>query len=269
VRYIDRWCGGGSAVEKICEFLDEEALDEVVLNSGNSQRLVLIAANFRKEVTATALWLLGHGIRTQCFKVTPYAFGPELLLDIKQIIPVPEAEEFMIGISSKENEERSAQGAQKERHGVRYAFWQQALEALRESGVNLYDNISPSQDHWLHAGSGVTGCPYGLIFGKNEARVEMNLSRASAEENKWLFDHLAARKTEIEAGFGAPLVWKRLDHRKASRIECSKAFDGSASENWPEIIAWMVEHIRRLEGAFSGHLQRLNQELRTARIGAA
>ena len=150
--YLDRWCGGGNAVELICEFLEEEALDEVVLNSGNSQRVVLIAANFRKEVTATALWLLGHGIRVQCFKVTPYAFGAELLLDVRQIIPVAEAAEFMIGISSKENEERSAQGAQKERHGIRYAFWQQALEALRQAGVPLYQNISPSQDHWLSAG---------------------------------------------------------------------------------------------------------------------
>jgi hypothetical protein len=111
--YLDRWCGGGSAVELICEFLEEEALDEVVLNSGNSQRVMLIAANFRKEVTATALWLLGHGIRVQCFKVTPYAFGAELLLDVQQIIPVPEAAEYMIGMSSKDSEEKSAQGAQR------------------------------------------------------------------------------------------------------------------------------------------------------------
>lgn len=261
--YLDRWCGGGSAVELICEFLEEEALDEVVLNSGNSQRLMLIAANFRKEVTATALWLLGHGIRVQCFKVTPYAFGEELLLDLRPIIPVPEAAEYMIGMSSKDSEEKSAQGAQKSRHTRRMEFWAAALEALRESGVNLYDNISPSKDHWLSAGSGVSGCPYSLIFGKTEARVELVLSRAATEENKWLFDQLFAQKAAIEATFGAPMEWKRLDQKKSSRIEYAKEFDCYQPENWPEIIRWMIEHIQRLEAAFGGPLKKLGRSMRS------
>jgi hypothetical protein len=260
--YLDRWAAGSSAVELICEFLVEEALDEVVLNSGNSQRVMLIAANFRKEVTTAALWLLGHGIRVQCFKVTPYGFGEELLLDVQQIIPVPEAAEYMIGMSSKDSEEKSAQGAQRSRHGRRMEFWAAALEALRASGVNLYDNISPSQDHWLHAGSGVSGCPYGLIFGKSEARVELNLSRASAEENKWLFDQLYGQKAEIEAIFGAQLSWKRLDEKKSSRIEFAREFDCYQRETWPEIIGWMIEHVERLEAAFGAPLNQFGRSLR-------
>jgi hypothetical protein len=146
-------------------------------------------------------------------------------------------------------------------------FWAAALEALRASGVNLYDNISPTQDHWLSAGSGVSGCPYHLIFGKTEARVELNLSRASTEENKWLFDQLFAQKAEIEAAFGEPLVWKRLDEKKSSRIECGKEFDCYQRENWPEVIRWMVEHLRRLEAAFSGPLNKLGRSMRqTGRV---
>jgi hypothetical protein len=44
------------AAQQICEFLEAPDLDEVKLNLGNSQRLMLVAANFRKEVTSTALW---------------------------------------------------------------------------------------------------------------------------------------------------------------------------------------------------------------------
>ena len=48
----------------ICEFLDAPAaLDEIRLNTGNSQRIMLVAANFRKEVTSKALWLLDQGIK--------------------------------------------------------------------------------------------------------------------------------------------------------------------------------------------------------------
>ena len=64
-RYLDRRGGGGDAETKICEFLEEDALDEVVLNAGTDQRIIFIAANFRKEVTAAVLWLLGHGVRPQ------------------------------------------------------------------------------------------------------------------------------------------------------------------------------------------------------------
>ncbi|MGO8126076.1 hypothetical protein ACC728_34345 [Rhizobium ruizarguesonis] len=71
-QYLDRYCGGGSAVERICEFMEVEELQETVLNPGNGQRMMFIAANFRREVTATVLWLLSRGIRAQCFRVVPY-----------------------------------------------------------------------------------------------------------------------------------------------------------------------------------------------------
>lgn len=256
-RYLDRWCGGGSAVERICEFLDVDKIDEAVLNSGESQRIIMIAAHFRKEVTATALWLRNHGIDAQCFKVTPYAFRDELFLHVQQIIPVPEAEEFMISIAKKEREEKAAEGTQKTRHVLRMAFWEQALAALRDANVTLYQNISPSRDHWVSAGSGLSGCPYSLIFGKDEARVELYISRASAEENTLIFETLLAKKEEIESAFGQPLDWLSLEGKKACRIAYAKPFDGYNRENWPEITAWMVDHIRRLEAAFKTPLQQV------------
>ena len=66
-KYLNRWFNGESAVSNLCEFLGVEDLDDTVLNAGNEQRLILVAANFRKEVTATVLWLIGHGVRAQCF----------------------------------------------------------------------------------------------------------------------------------------------------------------------------------------------------------
>ena len=68
---------------------------------------MLIAANFRKEVTAAVLWLLGHGVRAQCFRVVPYSFGKEVFIDLQQIIPTPEAADFMIGMAAKDSEEKS------------------------------------------------------------------------------------------------------------------------------------------------------------------
>lgn len=262
-QYLDRHLGGGNAVERICEFLGEDEFDEVVLNSGNSQRLVLIAAHFRREVTAAALWLLGHGIRTQCFTVRPFLHGAEAFLDIKQIIPVPEATEFMIGIARKDSDERVSQEKQKGRHIRRAAFWTRALERLRGSDVKLYNNVSPSRDHWLSAGCGLSGCHYSLIFGQHEARVELNFTRPSIEENKRLFDDFLGRQDAIEEAFGDKLIWDRgADDRKASRIQFAKAFDGYDEGNWPEMIEWLVAHIAKLERTLAGPLAQAGQSLR-------
>lgn len=108
-RYEQNGEGNTDAASRICEFLEAPDLDETKLNLGNSQRLMLVAANFRKEVTSTALWLIGQGISIQCFKVIPYALGEQLLLNIDQIIPTPEAKELMIGINAKEAEEKNTE----------------------------------------------------------------------------------------------------------------------------------------------------------------
>lgn len=261
-QYLDKYCGGGNAKELICEFLELPDIDEVVLNSGNRQRLMFVAANFRKEVTNTALWLLSNGIQLQCFKVTPYAMGESLFLNVDQIIPTPEVKELMIGITAKQADEKNTVTELKNRHKIRLAFWEQALEAIRASDCDLFKNVNRSKDHWLSAGSGVSSCPFSLIFSTKEARVELNLSRSVTVENKFIFDALLERKQSIESAFGRELEWLRLDDKKASRIQFKKEFDGYNSDNWQEIIEWMVVHMSRLEKALKAPLAEVNQQLR-------
>ena len=224
-RYLDRWSERKSAETTICEFLDEDSLDEVVLNAGHEQRIMLIAGNFRKEVTAAVLWLLGHGIRAQCFRVVPYCFADEIFVDLQQIIPTPEAEDFMISMAAKGADEKSAEDAQRRSHRVRPEFWEQALEALRARGLSRYQNISPSNAHWLDCGTGVSGCVYTLIFLRKEVRVGLTLKRHNSNENKWLFDRLEESKNELESHFGYALEWNRMDDKKSSKIRLVQSFD--------------------------------------------
>ncbi|UJS24244.1 DUF4268 domain-containing protein [Thiothrix winogradskyi] len=251
------------ATQLIADFLDAPDLDEVKLNLGNSQRLMLVAANFRKEVTSTALWLLGQGISVQCFKVTPYVLGTQLLLNIDQIIPTPEATELMIGINAKEAEEKTTEVVVKSRHNVRLAYWEKALEVFHNSHCSLFNNISPGKDHWLSAGSGVSGCPYNLIFLQKEIRVELWIAKAQGEENTFIFDYLESNKSSIETAFGDELEWLRLEGKKSCRIQYSHQAEGFNKERWSEWIAWHLEHMIRLEQAFKKPLQAAAQSRKT------
>ena len=259
---VDLLNAPASASARICEFLDAPDLDELKLNLGNSQRIMLVAANFRKEVTSTALWLLGQGISIACFKITPYSLGEQLLINIDQIIPTPEAKELMIGINAKEAEEKTTEVVLKNRHTVRREYWERALEAFQKSSCQLYNNISPSKDHWLSAGSGLSGCPYNLIFLQKELRVELWISRGVTEENKYLFDLLSQSKQDIEHTFGAELEWMRLDEKKSCRIQFSTKADGFNKETWPQEVAWHLEQMTKLEKALKGPLQKAAEAMK-------
>lgn len=261
--YLDRYENGGDAKEKLSEFFDQQDFEELVLNPGNRQRILFVAANFRKEVTSTALWLLSHQIRIQCFKATPYSLNDQLFLNIDQIIPVKEAEDYMVGIAEKEQEETNAQAELQSRHHLRLAYWDKFLEAVKESDCNLYNNVSPVKDHWLSAGSGCSGVPYQCLFMKNGAKVQLNISRGNKEENKFIFDALLEQKETIEATFGEALSWNRMDDKKASIILFEQTFDGYNKAEWPTMVEWMVQKVHQLEKAIRESLKQSNQMLKS------
>ncbi|WP_338352615.1 DUF4268 domain-containing protein [Thalassolituus oleivorans] len=263
-RYLNRFQQGGDASALMCEFLGVEDTEELKLNLGNSQRLMMVAANFRKEVTSTALWLLGYGIQVQCFKTTPFSDGEQLYLNVEQIIPTPEAKEFMIGMNAKEAEEKSTEVETKNRHHLRREFWSQTLDAFLESDCSLYSNVNSSTDHWLSAGSGVSGCPFTMIFSKREVRVELWIARPDTEINKAIFDTLAVNQSQLDSKFGAEMEWLRLDDKKSSRIQFSQPFDGFNTENWPAMITWLVDHMTRFEKTMR---QPLADAWRQVRVG--
>jgi len=260
-QYLDRH-GSGDAASTICEFLGEDTLDQVVLNDGTDQRIVFIAANFRREVTATVLWLREHQIDARCIKVMPYKFEEELFIDLQQVIPTPEAADYMIRMAEKDSEEKSAKGVQKQRHKLRLAFWAQALEHVGALGNQRFSSVGPSQENWVGCGTGISSCPLCLIFSKTEARVEIVMQRPDANENKWLFDQLYARRAELEEKCGMELNWDRKDNVKRSFIQASHPFDGFNEESWPEMIRWIGEAYEALEGAFSEPLADLNVRLK-------
>lgn len=251
-----------TAAEVMAEFLELESLDEAKINQARTQRVMMVAASFRKEVTNTALWLMQFGIRSQCFKVTPYRFNEDVFIDIRQVIPTPEAESYMIGMAQKEAEEQSISGELKSRHHMRKAFWTQMLEKLRQSSCSLYNNISPSTDHWLSAGSGISGISYSLIFTKKEIRVELFIAKFSAESNTFAYNWLYEHRQSIENTFGHALLWQPLLGKKSCRISYVKPISGFDQTNWPEIIDWLLENITAFKKAIDQFITPLNIALK-------
>jgi hypothetical protein len=259
--YLDKKNANEESEANISEFLNGEDFGEIQLNQ--SQRIILVAANYRKEVTSTVLWLLTkYKLNIQCFKTTPYSFNNQILLNIEQIIPVKEVEEFTIKMAEKAQEEQDTQNELKTRHKLRLEFWKKLLEKYNQTNSNLFQNISPSKDAWISAGSGISGVGFQFVVSKRYARTELYVSKGIKEENKFIFDELHKLKDDITAK-STQLIWERLDTKKASRIK-NELTNVSLyeKEDWDEMINFVIESMIQMEEAFKTPLKTINRALK-------
>lgn len=72
-----------------------------------SVRIFLASADFSKELTTAVLWLNEQGLDMTCVRLTPYRLDETLLVDVQQVIPLPEASEYTVGIRAKRQEARA------------------------------------------------------------------------------------------------------------------------------------------------------------------
>lgn len=100
------------AEQEILRFLDWEEPNQ----EGFAQdvRIVLASAEFSKEITSTVLWLNTYGLDIRCVRMKPYNDNGRTLVDIEQVIPLPEAKEYQVGIASKNVQERKARISSKD-----------------------------------------------------------------------------------------------------------------------------------------------------------
>jgi uncharacterized protein with ParB-like and HNH nuclease domain len=131
---------------------------------------------------------------------------------LKKILTVFELEDELI---IKYNSELAGDGA--ERFSRRRKFWGDLLADLNHP--ILFQRVSPSKDHWLIAGAGISGLSYTFLITKTYAAIEFTINRASKEDNKRLFNSIEKHKSEIEERFGSPLLWELMSESKMSRIK--------------------------------------------------
>lgn len=249
--------------EKISEFFDNRDVSEILLNQGtNSQRLILVAANFRKEVTSSVLWLMNFKIRIQCFKVTPFELNEQLFLNVEQILPTKDTEDFAISIATKAQEEIEVQETLKNRHHIRIQFWEQFLN-LSNQRNNLFSNNSPSKESWIGKGIGMSGINLNIGISGNYCRSEVYINKGDKEFNKEIFDFLYSQKEKIESEIGKALTWERMDDNKTCRIKLElSGVSCFEKDDWNKMIDFLIESSTLIENAFKNPIKKLNNELR-------
>ncbi len=86
----------------LLEFLDEPGEERFA----QDVRVILASADFSKELTTAVMWLNQRDLDIRCIRLQPYSDGERVFLDVQQVIPLPEVEEFQIQVKEKAQRER-------------------------------------------------------------------------------------------------------------------------------------------------------------------
>ncbi len=246
--------GDNSDPEKtILKFLGWEEINEE--SFAQDVKIILVSADFSKELTTSVMWLNERDMDIRCIRMKPYKYNDQVIVDIQQVIPLPEVDTVKINKKAqKERHDRVERGSRKH---LRYEFWQELLEKSRGI-LPLYENINPSNDSWITAGSGKSGIHYSFDIRKQDVSVSL-LLEGEKTKNKEAFDFLEKNKEKIESAIGYALEWERYDNLKKSCVfkGIAKGGYGSERETWPEIQELMVETMIKFEKAFKPYIPKI------------
>ena len=238
--YLDKWHTGLDAKENLMDFLERDE-EELLLNK-KDQRIIFVANNYRKEVTSTVLWLREHGVSVQCFRAIPYSMGEEVFLQVEQIIPLPETEEFMISIREKVKEEKVKSEVVRKGEALLIDFWSQLKEHLAARGYDYLSNVSAKPITYMGFGKG-NGL-FNFAMGRKYYRVALYFGD---DPDKKYIDGIAEHKDKIEEEFSEEITWERLEGKRSSRIrhDFGEDIPLDDKDRWPELIDLYIDKMVR------------------------
>lgn len=118
------------AQAELLDFLGWDVPDEDAL--AQDVRIVLASAEFSRELTTSVLWLIELGIDIRCVRLLPYGLDGRILVDVQQIISLPEVAEYQVRVTEKKRKEREARTDTRDRTSYDVTLSGRQLTGLRK-----------------------------------------------------------------------------------------------------------------------------------------
>lgn len=212
-------------------------------------RIVLVSEGFSKELTTAVLWLRDRDIDIRCIQLQPYRSDGKTLIDVRQVIPLPEAQDYMIRIREKEQQERRSRAARfsEESQQACLDYWQGVLAELEPSGI-LEPGMRPHRKEHIR-----------FNVGWPDFHLKAFFSRASPKAGVWVtcrgddgfanYEALKAHGAEIERALGQAIEWTdQEDDDRGTIFVPLPGIDATDRPDWPRqhrTIAQTVLHLQR------------------------
>lgn len=243
------------AEENILSFLNWDVPDDD--RFAIEVRIILAAADFSKELTTSILWLNDQGLDINCVRLKPYRDADgSVLIDVQQLIPLPEAASYQTQIKAKEQAGRVERA---QRHDLRFRFWTELLKFARTK-TDLHAGRNPGVYNWIGGSIGRHGFQLNYAVRERESQVEIYIDQGpnGDEQNIAIFNELKSHKENIEKAVGGELDWQELPSSRACRVR--KVVQGgyrSSEAEWPKLHELLVKDMMALDSAFRPYVHNL------------
>lgn len=230
----DRRIDAEAAKKEIINFIDNDEFEEL----SDKPRMILVSREYRIEVTSTVLWLRKFGIDLKCIKLTPYAMDNNTIaFESNIIIPLPEAEDFIVKCEKKENVEHSRTLTQQEY----FDFFNELTEKLKT--VLPKQNPNPTTRSYCAILTGVSGTHFEWAFHgrpRTSFGVELHFERGMREFNKNAIEELEKVKSKLERATGEKVIFQKEWGKTWARIYIEKN-EGRMTD---ELKTWAVDKMK-------------------------
>lgn len=94
------------AENRLLTFLNWDEPDEEAF--AQDVRIVLVSAEFSKELMTSVMWLNERRMDIRCVRLRPHRYDNRVLLDVQQVVPLPEAADYIIRVAEKQQVARES-----------------------------------------------------------------------------------------------------------------------------------------------------------------
>ena len=179
----------------------------------DNPRIILASANFSRELTTSVLWLNQRGLDITCIKLQPCKTGEALLLERNQVIPMPEATDYLVRLRdrAKEAEQQDAgpvetvSGGDLFREAIETSHVREFLGRLHQWAASLEsDNLA-----WLETRRGSYNTVLRVNLPNNRRLVNIYKNRAGSGYLEFqrgpLGDHAPRSLSRVEQVIQSPI----------------------------------------------------------------
>ncbi len=236
-------------IENQIEKTDHKHLGQLLTYAAGlrASTIVWISAQFSEEHRAALDWL------NQLTDKTVRFFGLEV--ELWKIGDSPAAPRFNIVCQPNDWENTVRHAAETladddatPSQNLRIKYWTAFRSYLQENKSKLRPQ-KPSRDHWYSFGIGTSRAHTAALIITRENKIAVELT-INSEDAKSIFGDLVKRKEDVEKIIGAPLDWREMPNKKASRIVLFNSVDPYDEATWPQQFSWLQSNLEKFDKAF-------------------
>jgi len=220
----------------ILDFIENDDFEEL----NDRPRIILVAREFRPEVTASVIWLRKFALDVSCVKWDPYELENGCVaVNSSVLIPLPEAKDFIIQAEKKDIAEHSKSLTQSEY----VQFFSQCIELLKKTLSREY--VTPTPRAYYQIPTGISGVHFEWGFHgrpRSSFGVELHFEKGNKESNRSLLSACTQLKDKLEKALNETIVVQQDWGKTWTRLYIEKQ-QGKITD---DLRDWAVEKMETL-----------------------